>query len=100
MCAQAYNIDPPSVVAAVIATNAYYGGRDIPMNVTKIVFPNGSIDPWHALGITSSISNSLIAVFIEGTAHCANTLPPSDSDPQALVVAREEISMILYEWLS
>lgn len=72
----------------------------MPKNATNIIFPNGSIDPWHALGITSNISDSLIAVFITGTAHCANMYPPRDSDLPGLVSAREEISQIIGQWLS
>jgi hypothetical protein len=33
----------------------------------QIVFPNGSIDPWHALGITSDVTSEEQAIFIEGT---------------------------------
>ena len=32
----------------------------------QIVFPNGSIDPWHALGITIDVTSEEQAVFIEG----------------------------------
>lgn len=36
------------------------------LSVNQIVFPNGSIDPWHALGITKDVSATEQAVFIEG----------------------------------
>jgi len=45
-------------------TNRYYGGRNI--SVTKVVFPNGSIDPWHAMGVTKDISEDATAIFING----------------------------------
>ena len=32
----------------------------------QIIFPNGSIDPWHALGIIKDVTSSEQAVFIEG----------------------------------
>ena len=99
ICSQVYNISATSINASVASTNQYYSGRDIPKNVTNIVFPNGSIDPWHALGITSNITESLIAIFINGTAHCANMYPPSPNDPPGLIHAREEISRILGMWL-
>ena len=99
-CELIFNISSDSVAASVAATNDYYGGKDIPKNVTNIVFPNGSIDPWHALGVTESISESLIAIFIKGTAHCANMYPPRDSDPPALTVAREMITQQIGRWLS
>ncbi|XP_006861988.1 PREDICTED: putative serine protease K12H4.7-like [Chrysochloris asiatica] len=53
-----------SLTAGVSATNMYYGGLD--MKGSKIIFPSGSIDPWHAVGITKDISKSLPAVFIKG----------------------------------
>jgi hypothetical protein len=49
-------------------TNNYYGGKNI--QGTRIVYPNGSIDPWHALGI---VANTTVpeteAIYISGTAH-------------------------------
>lgn len=45
-------------------TNRYYGGRKI--DVTKVVFPNGKIDPWHAMGVTEDISSEATAIFIDG----------------------------------
>ena len=81
-----------AIAAAVKWTNVYYGGWNISTSVTNIVFPNGSIDPWHALGITSSLSETLIAIFIHGTAHCANMYPARADDPAELVSARLDIT--------
>ncbi|XP_052232753.1 putative serine protease F56F10.1 [Dreissena polymorpha] len=78
-------------------TNRYYGGRDIA--VTKVVFPNGSIDPWHAMGVTKDISKDATAIYIEGTAHCANMYPATDQDPQQLIDARVQISKLIGQWL-
>lgn len=63
-CAAFYNISAEQVAEAVAQTNEYYGGYDI--RSSRIVFPNGSIDPWHALGITQDITAELPAVFIKG----------------------------------
>ena len=78
-CSEVYGLSPDRVNSAVISTNKHYGGRDnIPRNATNIVFPNGSIDPWHALGVLECRpASSLVAVFINGTAHCANMYIPS-----------------------
>lgn len=43
MCNQAYGIAPEAVAYAVNATNTYYGGNK-PAG-TRIMFPNGDIDP-------------------------------------------------------
>lgn len=63
-CADFYNISAEQVAEAVAQSNEYYGGYDI--RSSRIVFPNGSIDPWHALGITQDISPDLPAIFIKG----------------------------------
>lgn len=94
-----FDLTPDQVQEKIKKTNEYYGGRDISKNVTNIVFPNGSIDPWHALGITQDISPNLMAVFINGTAHCANMYPASKFDRPELVEARALISSIVGQWL-
>lgn len=100
MCYKVYGILPSTVSSSVAATNKYYGGKDnIPHNATNIVFPNGSIDPWHALGVLESPHDSLVAVFINGTAHCANMYPPSPNDLPDLVKARAIITDNIQVWL-
>lgn len=99
MCYDVFNITQSAVLQSVYKTNSYYGGKDIPTNVTNIVFPNGSIDPWHVLGITQNITDQLPAIFINGTAHCANMYPPSSGDLPGLVSARIEISTLIGTWL-
>ncbi len=42
------------------------------MSGTNIVFPNGDIDPWHALSVLQNLSPSVTAILIHGTAHCAD----------------------------
>lgn len=90
-----------AILSAVEWSNTYYGGKDITSSsASNIVFPNGSIDPWHALGITTSFSSkSLEAIFITGTAHCANMYPPRDSDVAELKEARVKISNMIGKWL-
>lgn len=63
-CADFYNVSAEQLAEAVAQTNEYYGGYD--MHSSRIVFPNGLIDPWHALGITRDIAPDLPAVFIKG----------------------------------
>ncbi|XP_044268918.1 putative serine protease K12H4.7 [Tribolium madens] len=78
-------------------TNTYYGGLDI--EVSNVVFVHGSIDPWHALGITKTIDENAPAIYIEGTAHCANMYPPADTDLPQLKEAREQILSLIGTWL-
>lgn len=79
-------------------TNANYGGYGI--KISKVVFPNGSIDPWHALGIVKDLSPDATAIYIDGTAHCANMYPPNSTDPAGLVQARATISKLIGKWMA
>jgi hypothetical protein len=37
------------------------------MRPTKVVFPNGSIDPWHALSFTTNVDpKSFTTIYIDG----------------------------------
>jgi hypothetical protein len=100
VCQRVFNISQSQTISDINSTNKVYGGRDINSNVTNIIFPNGSIDPWHALSIIEDKSSSIIAVFINGTAHCANMYPSSPHDIPELVKARQDISRILGSWLA
>ncbi|KAI7790067.1 thymus-specific serine protease isoform X1 [Triplophysa rosa] len=96
-CADIYNLST-SLDDIVQQTNEEYGGYDI--RTTRIVFPNGSIDPWHALGVTKDITDDLPAVFIKGTAHCANMYPARTEDLPQLGLARDHIFLLLQKWLA
>lgn len=82
--------------------NTVYGGVSIAAN--NIVFSSGSIDPWHALGVTEDIKKmatpSEIPLYIVGTSHCQDLKAPKDSDPKTLTDARKVISKNVNKWLS
>ena len=101
MCSEVYGISPSDVARAVEATNRHYGGSaHIPSNATNIVFPNGSIDPWNVLGVTTnSLAVDNIILFIIGTAHCANMYPPSPHDLDSLMSARHSITDNIQKWI-
>lgn len=80
-------------------TNTNYGGYG--MRPTKVVFPNGSIDPWHALSFTTNVDpTAFTTIYIDGTAHCANMYPPTPSDPPQLIQARKTINTLIGQWIS
>ncbi|XP_023586966.1 thymus-specific serine protease-like [Trichechus manatus latirostris] len=64
-----------SVAQGVKATNKHYG--DFNVNGSKIIFSNGSIDPWYTVRITKDISEDLPAVFIKGNTDM-NTQRPTN----------------------
>ncbi|XP_075991129.1 putative serine protease K12H4.7 [Anticarsia gemmatalis] len=85
------------IAAAAEWTNNYYGALDI--EVSRVVFVHGSVDPWHALGITKTQDNDAPAIYIKGTAHCANMYPSSADDSSDLIEARVEIQQYLAKWI-
>ena len=84
--------DQSAIEEGIKWTEIYYGGRNISKDTKNIVFPNGSIDPWHALSILQSVNTYTTAIFMKGTSHCADMYPPYKGDPPDLVKARETIS--------
>ncbi|KAG8547762.1 hypothetical protein GDO81_027608 [Engystomops pustulosus] len=97
LCKEIFQIPPESVRQSVQFTNEFYGA-DHPKS-SRIIFVNGDVDPWHALSVLKNQSRSEIAIFINGTAHCANMGPSRTSDPPSLQKAREEIASKISEWL-
>jgi len=99
LCSDVFGIDPNTIGANINQTNINYGGNNIPPNgPTNILFVNGDIDPWHALGIYETISWGLQAIFIieqdgfYGGAHCSNVYADSPNDSSNLRWARVEIN--------
>lgn len=83
-------------------TNEKYGGSN--MDATNIVFTSGTIDPWHALGVTNYTAPlpeapSELPVYILGTAHCKDLSAPSWDDPASLTYAREVVAKKFNQWL-
>jgi len=77
-------------------TNTHYGALN--PETTNVVFVNGDIDPWHSLSVLES-SGGIQAILIDGTAHCADMLPPRADDPPSLSKAQKQIGEIIHDWL-
>nr|KAF7435023.1 hypothetical protein H0235_003214 [Vespula pensylvanica] len=90
-----YNID--LLNNAVKRTNTLYGA--LKLEVNNVVFVHGSVDPWHALGITTSLTPEATAIYINGTAHCANMYPSTEHDLPQLKAAKVQVGRIIYRWL-
>jgi hypothetical protein len=83
-------------------TNTEYGATAIA--ATNVIFPSGTIDPWHALGVTNETAAELPMdseqpLYILGTAHCADMRAPAASDPASLTAARQVIAETVAAWL-
>ncbi|XP_018571390.1 putative serine protease F56F10.1 [Anoplophora glabripennis] len=78
-------------------TNTHFGGRDI--NVRRVVFVQGSSDPWYPLGLTATTNPKSPVIFINGTSHCATMYGTSKNDLPQVTAAREEIDRLIGMWL-
>ncbi|KAM3932420.1 putative serine protease K12H4.7 [Leptodactylus fuscus] len=87
----------PVVTAAIQQTNENYGGLNV--QSSRIIFPNGLIDPWHILGINASLSSDLVALPMQDAAHCADMYPARPEEPPVLSSVRRRILELLTEWL-
>lgn len=79
-------------------TNTFYGS-DQPASY-NVVFPNGSLDPWHALGALEPHGAFQYAIYIEGTAHCADLHVYREGNPPGLQAAQKEIAALIGAWLA
>ncbi|KAK0395769.1 hypothetical protein QR680_001419 [Steinernema hermaphroditum] len=91
--------DVDYIKLAVNKTLKAYGGRDN-YNATNVVIPNGSFDPWHALGTYKSTDSSVVPFLINGTAHCADMEPTTAQDPPGLAVVRRLIFENIQTWVN
>lgn len=57
-----YNADLLS--EAVKRSNMMYG--DLNIRESRVIYVHGSVDPWHALGITQTRASNTVAIYIEG----------------------------------
>ena len=74
-------------------TNRNYGATAIAG--TNIIFPTGTIDPWHVLGVVNTTvlpQPTEQSLLIVGTSHCADLHAPSDTDLPSMTAARAVIS--------
>lgn len=105
-CKDAFNItiSTASPDYTQTTTNTFYGGRALWLNGQskgKVVFTNGSVDPWHMLSVrTQPVNNDVIAVYIPGTAHCADLYSPAATDVSELTMARAVQVTMLQKWLN
>ncbi|KHN87475.1 Putative serine protease K12H4.7 [Toxocara canis] len=85
------------ILQNIASTNTYFGGNKN-FKATDVIFPNGSDDPWFALGVLEARGNDVI--FIDGTSHVADMYPSRSSDSHSLQLAQQRIRRKLEEFMS
>jgi len=85
--------------AAVQANSIKFGG--LGLRTSRVVFTNGSLDPWHRLGKYTAQSDhvDMPVVFINGTAHCSDMYPSWSRDTQELRDGRDKVESVLKKWI-
>eukprot|EP00494_Astrolonche_serrata_P029914 UN30181 len=68
-CKRAFGFTKEEVSENVKYTNAYYGGNN-PQG-SRIIWPNGSIDPWHNLSVLEPPNQTEDTIYVKGASHCA-----------------------------
>ncbi|PIC15148.1 hypothetical protein B9Z55_022237 [Caenorhabditis nigoni] len=78
-------------------------GTGVPLKyttATNVVLPNGSLDPWHALGTYKTNDNqNLLPYLINGTAHCGDMYASYVGEPASLPAARAFIKQHVREFI-
>jgi thymus-specific serine protease len=98
ICQQAFGLSPEVVEGWIDATNSLYGGSNI--QGSRIMFPNGEIDPWRANGVMVSPNAQEPTLYVLGASHHFWTHPAESTDSQAVKDARQAIWAQVTEWLN
>ena len=80
----------------------YFGGRNPArdfMKSSNIIFSNGSLDPWQAGGVVEHVSDSVVILYIENSAHHLDLRLPNEADPQTLTDARTIEMETIAKWV-
>ena len=89
LCNEAFGISADDVKKNIAYANEMYGGASI--QGTRIMFPNGVVDPWSANGVLVSPNSQEPTFMVAGTSHHFWTHTSKPTDSEAVVAAREKI---------
>lgn len=80
---------------AIESTNGNYGGWNV--SLSKVLFVNGQLDPWHALSVTQTLSPTVQAILIPEATHCADYGLPYT---EAIEAAQKKIAAVIGQFLA
>eukprot|EP00913_Durusdinium_trenchii_P014786 g13868.t1 len=98
LCQLLFDISPAQVLANIDATNRYYGGSNFP-DATKVVFPNGEVDPWHWESNLVSPEPNVEAWEIDDQLPSGVHPQEVPGMPMQLILAKEAIQRRIAAWL-
>lgn len=97
ICKVAFNVT--DVYESIEASINYYGGLDV-NGGTRVLFLNGDVDPWSALGLLNSTDDELLpTVVVPGASHHAWTHMKKTTDSKEIEDARAIIYSTVTGWL-
>ena len=98
-CSSDFKIDPSIVAQNVNNTDVYYGGLK-PVG-TRVMWPNGQVDPWSTLSILKSPDPAnQPTLYVPGASHHFWTHPTMPTDEKPIVQARLAIRKQVADWLN
>jgi hypothetical protein len=97
ICRVAFNVT--DVYENVQASLDFYGGLDLDGG-SRVLFVNGDVDPWSALGVLNSTERSLPAAVVAGASHHAWTHVVRESDAPEINQVRNYIYSVVMNWLN
>jgi len=99
ICQSAFGVSSEEVNAQIANTRSIYGGEQL--KASRVMYPNGQIDPWSALGVltTPSGSTEQPTLWVEGASHHFWTHPSKPTDSDFVVQARQDIWNQVSDWL-
>jgi hypothetical protein len=80
----------------------FFGGRNPEKDfafASNLMFVNGDLDPWHAGGVTTNITENTITLFIKDSAHHLDLRLPNAEDPASVTSARSTIMAHVKRWI-
>ncbi|ETW05690.1 hypothetical protein H310_03409 [Aphanomyces invadans] len=80
--------------------NTVYGGRQGLEATSNIVFTNGNYDPWSGTGVLTSVSDSVVALRVDGGAHHLDFMFSHPLDMQSVKDVRIEQKKHMRKWIA
>jgi lysosomal Pro-X carboxypeptidase len=67
---------------------------------SNIIFSNGALDPWRSGAILTNVSDTVISIIIEDSAHHLDLRAPNSKDPASVTAARQWEIETIQLWLA